>query len=410
MVPTYVIAPGTKLSHFEIVEKLGEGGMGVVYKARDLNLDRLVAIKILSAGAVSNPDRQARFVQEAKAASSLNHPNIITVYEIDTTAELPFIAMEYVDGKTLDRLIPSHGMPLDDALRYAVQITGASSDAHAAGITHRDLKPANVMVTDKGNVKVLDFGLAKLSEHSGEGSGLAGGTAVATAGMQQLKTEEGTILGTFSYMSPEQAEGKKVDGRSDIFSFGVMLYQMLTGLRPFRGDSRLSTMAAILREEPRPAGELVTGLPAEVDRVLARAMRKDPARRFQTMADLKVALEELRDESSSGRLSMLATTARPRPKTRWPLIAGAVAAVLVLAAGVWMLRKAGQPMPPQTIVPLTTYAGSELNPAFSPDGNQVAFSWDGEKQENFDIYIKLVEGGGTPVRLTTDPASDIRPA
>jgi serine/threonine protein kinase len=217
---------GKTISHHQILEKLGEGRMGVVYKARDTHLDRFVALKILPAEKVADPDRRRRFVQEAKAASALNHPHIVTIHDIDEADGVHFIAMEYVDGKTLDQLIPRHGMRLNEALKVAVQIADALAAAHEAGIVHRDLKPGNLMMTEKGQVKVLDFGLAKLTEKilpSAE-------DATLTA---KPDTEEGKILGTVAYMSPEQAEGKKVDARSDIFSFGSVLYEMVTGRRAF---------------------------------------------------------------------------------------------------------------------------------------------------------------------------------
>jgi serine/threonine protein kinase len=216
------LAAGTRLGPYEVLGLIGSGGMGEVYKARDTRLDRTVAIKVLPAEKVADPERRHRFVQEAKAASALNHPNIVTIYDIGQTDGIDFIAMEYVAGKTLEQVIPRHGMRLNEALRYAVQMADALAKAHAAGIIHRDLKPGNVMVTDEGQIKVLDFGLAKLTE--------AGplGNDEPTRTMKPA-TEEGTIVGTVAYMSPEQAEGKKVDARSDIFSFGAVLYEMLTG-------------------------------------------------------------------------------------------------------------------------------------------------------------------------------------
>jgi serine/threonine protein kinase len=324
-----MLPAGSKLSHFEILDKIGEGGMGTVYKARDLRLDRLAAVKVLPPAAVSDSDRQSRFQQEAKAASALNHPNIVTIYEIDTEGEIAFIAMEYVDGRTLDQAIPQKGLRYSEALRYAVQLADALAAAHAAGIIHRDIKPANIMITGKGAVKVLDFGLAKLTE-----SGLTQriDEAQATVSIRDGISEEGTIAGTIAYMSPEQAEGKKIDARSDIFSFGVVLYEMLTGRRPFRGETRVSTMAAILNQEPKPVRDIVEGLPGELERVLTRCLRKDPARRFQTMADLKVALEELKEESDSGRLGPVAEQPVHR-KSRAVLFATATICLL-LAAGV----------------------------------------------------------------------------
>ena len=239
---------GQRLLHYQISEKLGEGGMGVVYKARDTHLDRVVAIKVLPPDKISNAARKARFVQEAKAASALNHPNIVTVHDIaeDKLGDLShdFIVMEYVAGKTLDQLIPRRGMRLNEALKISVQIADALARAHAVGIIHRDLKPSNIMVDGHGLVKVLDFGLAKLTEQA-----TSEDVSTATLG---VKTEEGAIVGTAAYMSPEQAEGKPLDARSDIFSFGSMLYEMVTGQRAFQGDSKMSTLSAVLHKEPPP--------------------------------------------------------------------------------------------------------------------------------------------------------------
>jgi eukaryotic-like serine/threonine-protein kinase len=288
---------GRTISHYEVIEKLGEGGMGVVYKARDTHLDRFVAIKVLPPQKIADAERKRRFVQEAKSASALNHPNIITIHDIASDDGLDFIAMEYVPGKALNQLITRKGLPLAETLRYAIQIADALATAHAAGIIHRDIKPGNVMVTGaperSGFVKVLDFGLAKLTDKGDSNDG------EFTASMRQDDTPasgEGSIVGTVSYMSPEQAEGRKVDARSDIFSFGALLYEMVTGRRAFQGDSRLSTLSAILREEPKPASEVVEGLPREMERIITRCLRKSPERRFQAMPDLRVALEELKEE------------------------------------------------------------------------------------------------------------------
>jgi len=393
---------GKTISHYQILEKLGEGGMGVVYKAQDTHLDRFVAIKVLPAEKVADPERKRRFVQEAKAASALNHPNIIHIYDIDQQDGVDFIAMEYVPGKTLDQLTPRHGMRLNEALKAAVQMADALARAHAAGIVHRDLKPANIMVDEHGLVKVLDFGLAKLTET------LPPGEDDATLAFRP-STEEGKILGTVAYMSPEQAEGKKVDTRSDIFSFGSVLYEMFTGRRAFQGETKASTIAAILKEEPKPASQITEALPKELERVITRCLRKDRERRTQHLDDVKLALLELKEESDSGKLSDVPVS-RPSPR-RVLLWAVAVVAVLcVVAVALWFSRSTPQPPEvPLVASPLTSYPGLESQPAFSPDGNQVAFSWDGEKQDNVDIYVKLV-GTGKPLRLTTNPAEDTSPA
>src|ERR1044071_9223224 len=269
---------GQTLGHYRIDSKLGEGGMGVVYRAFDTHLDRAVAIKVLRPDAVASPDRKRRFVQEAKSASALNHPGIVHIYDINT-ADLPdgptdYIAMEFVPGATLDQSIGRKGLPLKDALNYGIQVADALVSAHAAGIVHRDLKPANIIVGDDGRVKLLDFGLAKLTEVIADDA-----TAAVTATLRSVNTpatEQGLVFGTVAYMSPEQAEGKKVDARSDIFSFGAVLYEMVTGRRAFVGGSNLSLLSAILRDEPKPASEIVKSIPRRLDRILNRCLQKDP--------------------------------------------------------------------------------------------------------------------------------------
>ncbi|HVN82320.1 MAG TPA: serine/threonine-protein kinase, partial [Terriglobia bacterium] len=302
---------GKTISHYQVLEKLGEGGMGVVYKARDTHLDRFVALKILPAEKVADSDRRRRFVQEAKAASALNHPHIVTIYDIDEADGVHFIAMEYVDGKTLDQLIPRHGMRLNEALKVAVQMSDALAAAHEAGIVHRDLKPGNLMVTEKGQVKVLDFGLAKLTEKLPTGAEDATLTA-------KPDTEEGKILGTVAYMSPEQAEGKKVDARSDIFSLGSVFYEMMTGEKAFQGSSKISTLSAILHQEPKPISTIGRAIPADLEKLIRRCLRKDPERRIQHMVDVKLALLELKEESDSGTLEAAgAPGAAVRGKLWW---------------------------------------------------------------------------------------------
>jgi eukaryotic-like serine/threonine-protein kinase len=402
---------GRTISHYEIIEKLGEGGMGVIYKARDAHLDRFVAIKVLPLEKVADAERKRRFVLEAKSASALNHPNIITIHDIASDHGVEFIVMEFVAGKALNQVIARKGLPVAEALRYAVQIADALATAHAAGIIHRDLKPGNVMVCGaperSGSVKVLDFGLAKLTDKSENSDREFTGTMDPG---DTPASAEGIIVGTVSYMSPEQAEGKKVDARSDIFSFGALLYEMVTGRRAFEGDSKLSTLSAVLREEPKPAGQIVEGLPRELERIITRCLRKSPERRFQTMADLKVALQELKEESDSGTLQAPpALQQRPGRQRVW---VGALLAAFALGAGaLWLMRSPGKtPEAALNPIPLTTYPGFQGSPSFSPDGNQVAFVWNGEKQDNFDIYAKMIGTNGPPLRLTTDPALDDDPA
>ncbi|MCX6618925.1 MAG: protein kinase [Acidobacteria bacterium] len=401
---------GQTISHYQVLEKLGEGGMGVVYKAKDTHLGRLVAIKVLPAERVANPERKRRFIQEAKAASALNHPNIVTIHEIACEDGRDFIVMEYVAGKTLDQLIGRKGLKLSETLKYSIQMADALAVAHAAGIVHRDLKPANVMVTEKGLVKVLDFGLAKLTESApGDEAG-----ETLSAADEAPHTEEGAILGTVAYMSPEQAEGKKVDARSDIFSFGSLLYEVITGRRAFRGETKVSTLSAILKEEPPPPSSVAEDVPRDLEKIVARCLRKDPGRRFQHMDDVKIALEELKEESDSGKLTTVAPAqlaAAQKPPNRL-LAAGLLALGLALiGAGVWLrvFHPGVTGGPPPRVVPLTSYPGLEIQPAMSPDGKQVAFAWNGEKEDNFDIYVKLVDAG-TPLRLTTNPQPDYCPA
>jgi Tol biopolymer transport system component len=356
----------------------------------------LVAIKVLSERAAADPERQARLVQEARTASALNHPHIITIYEIDVAGGLTFIVMEYIDGRTLEQLIPPRGMRFTEAPRYAVPVADALAAAHAIGIVHRDVKPSNMMVSAKGVVKVLDFGLAKLTSR---------GTPVsaddATVTVTARETETGSVLGTVAYMSPEQAQGTTIDARSDVFSFGVMLYEMLTGRRPFAGDTKLSTLAAIVNQEAQPVRQVVEGLPAELDRVVTRCLRKDPARRFQTMADLKVALQELKEESDSGRLADAVPAPSRKRSWLWAASGGIIALALL---GNWLWRRTA-PEPAERLVQVTSYPGSQVHPSFSPDGKQIAFAWDGEKGDNLDIYVKLV-GDTNALRLTTDPAAE----
>ena len=395
---------GKTIAHYEVKEKLGEGGMGVVYRAQDAHLDRSVAIKVLPPEVVSDPERKRRFVQEAKSASALNHPNIIHIYDIDRADGIDFIAMEYVRGKTLAQLIKRKAIKIGEALKYAVQIADALAAAHAAGIVHRDLKPANIMVTEQGLVKVLDFGLAKLTENT------KGGESATTLTMLPA-TEQGMIVGTAPYMSPEQAQGKVVDARSDIFSFGSVLYEMLTGQRAFQGESNALTLASILEKEPKPLGEFAKNTPAEIERILARCLRKDPQRRWQSMADLKIALQELKEESDSGKLSSAAAPP-PRRSAALRIVLPAVVALIAIVYGVlwWQSRK--PPVPGQLeITRLTFDTGITRNPSISPDGKLVAYESDRVGQGNTDIYVQQVSLPQASARqLTDNGANNIQPS
>src|ERR1700730_8541138 len=269
---------GKKILHYQLIDKIGAGGMGEIYKAQDSRLNRLVAVKILSPGLSTDPERKRRFFQEAQAASALNHPNIITLYDIVSEGDMQCIVMEYIGGKTLRDLTPPQ------TLQYATQIASALTAAHAAGIIHRDLKPSNIMVNTSGLIKVLDFGLAKWVDPSM--SGQSGEQTTVEAAL----TREGSIIGTVSYMSPEQAEGKRVDARSDIFSFGSVLYEMLTGKRAFEGRSGISTLSAILRDDVKPIYEAAPAVPPMLEQIILRCLPKEPAARWQSMKEIEGAL------------------------------------------------------------------------------------------------------------------------
>jgi serine/threonine-protein kinase len=335
------LAAGTRLGSYEILALIGAGGMGEVYRARDAKLNRFVAIKVLSANAAdSDPARRFRFIQEARAASGLNHPNIITIHDIVSEGDTEFMVMEYLEGRSLDALIPQSGLPVRQVLDYGMQIASALSAAHDAGIVHRDLKPANVMVTDRGLLKVLDFGLAKLTGMPGE----MDGDTQSVVTHRQL-TVEGSIMGTLSYMSPEQALGKKIDARSDIFSFGVLLYEMVAGCRAFAGASGIATILAVARDEPRPLGDVAPGVPPQLEQIVNGCLRKEPEERWQSMKDVYWALATLKsqlDSSMASAAGAAGVAAVPAGRgSRWKWVAAAVAAlILVLAAavaGVWRM-------------------------------------------------------------------------
>ncbi len=276
------LSSGTRFGPYEILALLGVGGMGEVYQARDNRLNRTVALKFLPPDKVADPDRRRRFINEAQATSALNHPNIITIHDIAEADGAAFIVMEFVRGRTLDDLIAVGPLPLDDATRYATEIADALAAAHAAGIIHRDLKPANIMITEAGRVKVLDFGLAKLVESLP--------SVAAEENTATMHTAIGAIVGTAAYMSPEQAQGRQLDARSDIFSFGLVFYEMLSGQRAFEGESWISIISAILRDEPKPLREVRAEVPARLEQAVDRCLRKDPIERFQTMLDVKNSL------------------------------------------------------------------------------------------------------------------------
>jgi serine/threonine protein kinase len=369
--------------------------MGQVWKARDTRLNRLVALKILRPERLAQESRMERFIQEAQAASALNHPNIVTIHDIGQQDGFYFLVMEYVAGKTLDARIPRQGLRLNETLRIAIQIAEGLRRAHAAGIIHRDLKPSNIMVADDNVVKILDFGLAKLTEG-------AECNEDETTRTQRPETEEGTILGTTAYMSPEQAEGRKLDARTDIFSFGLVLYEMLTGHRAFSGDSRLSTLSAVLKEEPKP----VENIPTDLEKLLRRCLRKDREKRIQHIDDVKLALEEIREDSESGRMTPAAAPANAVP--RWPWLLTAALLLGLLAVGLLSTRHT-----PVTTAyrlrPITADTGLTTSPAISPDGRLTAYSSDRATGKNLDIWVQPLTSNAPPIRITTNDADDSDP-
>ena len=375
--------------------------MGVVYKARHIRLGRIVALKALSPATALDPERSARFLQEARTTSSLNHRGIVAIHDIVRADDSDFIVMEYVDGQTLARVIEAGGVELTAALDYAIQIAEALASAHAAGVVHRDIKPSNVMVTGDGTVKILDFGLAKLLNGSGAIPESAASTRSSLPGL--TTTAQGRILGTAAYMSPEQATAGPIDGRSDIFSFGALLYEMVTGTAAFAADSPWSTVFAVISKEPASPSTLVPNVPTELDRLIRQCLRKDPAARYQQMADIVAELRSIRFVEPRADARSLP---RGNSSASWRWIAFAIALV-ALGVAAWQLwPRAGGGL---TIDRLTSLPGSERAPRFSPDGTQVAFSWNGSAGDNSDIYVKRLGDEGV-VRLTTNPAWDTLPA
>ena len=334
---------GTVLNHYRIVRAVGSGGMGDVYAAEDTRLKRTVAIKVLPARVAQDPERRDRFEREAQAIAALNHPNIVTVHSIEFAGDVPFLTMELVDGKTLGELVPKGGMRTETLLPIACALADAMAAAHQRGIVHRDLKPANVMVTGDGRVKILDFGLAKLTEDTAAAGGV---TMMPT----QALTGEGRVVGTVAYMAPEQAEGKPVDGRSDIFSLGVLLYELATGDRPFKGETSLSILTSILRDTPASVTDVNQALPKELGRIVRHCIAKDPLRRYQSALDLRNDLEELKQELDSGpqtrrEIEPVITT---RSGVSPTIAAGVGVAIVAVGVALYVGWARGRSTPPAT--------------------------------------------------------------
>ena len=382
---------GQTISHYEITEKLGEGGMGVVYKAEDTRLKRTVALKFLAARAVGEGEHRARFQREAQAAAALNHPNVCTIHEVDDCDGHLFIAMEFVEGDTVSEKVQAGPVKLDEAIDIAIQSARGLAAAHEREIVHRDVKGANIMVVPEKTgrarqVKLMDFGLAYLT--------------YANTNL----TKEGTTLGTTSYMSPEQASGEKVDQRADIWALGVVLYEMVAGRLPFYGEYEQAVLYSIMHEAPEPLTAVRTGVPKELERIVEKALAKTPAQRYQHVADLLVDLEALEREQGSERSAVHAVPAEPKKSAPGMLYAAAVVAVVAVAAVAYLTLGPGDPKPsePLRARALTSYPGSEFSPAVSPDGKRIAFSWQREGEDAADIYT-LELGATEPAQLTNTP-------
>jgi serine/threonine protein kinase/WD40 repeat protein len=401
----FALTSGQTVRHYRILKRLGAGGMGVVYLARDTNLDRDIALKTLPPDLAADTDRRVRFTREAKALAALNHPGIVTVHSVEETDGLHFITTEFVKGKTLAEIIPASGFELDRFFEIAIPLADALAAAHAQGITHRDLKPANVMASEDGRIKVLDFGLASAGLESS-----SDGAEVPT----RTVTVEGRIVGTPQYMSPEQAGGKRVDARSDIFSLGIVFYEMLAGRRPFAGDSPTSSLLAVIKDTPRPLTEIRPAIPRELARLVHRCLEKNPLDRFQSALDVRHRLEEAKHDVDSGDLFPVESSHPTQRSSRvtWALFAVAAAATAVT---VWLIasrdvQHAAPVLRLQNPLQVTSALRVESYPTWSPDGVRVAYQATDSGYMfigDHDIWVAQL-GSGEPVNLTKDSTANDR--
>ena len=385
------VALGSLLGPYRIEEKIGEGGMGVVFRAFDTRLERKVAVKVLRSFATEDESARKRFLQEARMAAALNDPHIVSVYDVGSSGDTDFIAMEYVSGTTLDRLLASSRLSLKEALRYAEQIAQALAGAHSLGIVHRDLKPGNVIVGGDGNAKVLDFGLAKRIGESVQPPAASGLPAAQGQAAVSNMTLMGTVLGTISYMSPEQARGEPVDERSDIFSFGSVLFEMISGRKAFAGSNHEETIEAILHSRPPRLHAFPRAAPHKIDELVSACLRKNPSERPRS-SDVLAAIRRM---TAGHRLKL-------------PFLAVIASAICILLAGLWTIENHKTPESIDVATPVTGNAGLESEPAFSPDGKYLAYSWTGLIGSNVDIYVKAWPSGPAQ-RLTTSVFRDFNP-